>query len=235
MTQTVLTWHGHACFEIQNEKRILIDPFITGNPKTDLTKENVKADLVVVTHGHSDHLGDAVEIALGNGVPIVTMVELAWALKKEFKDLLVEGINLSGGVTVSGVRVRSVIAVHSSSYKDQYVGSPMGVVIGDGFKIYHAGDTGVFRDMELIREVHHPNLSILPIGGYYTMSPAEAQFAVSMLKSEYVVPMHYGTFPLISGNPEEFKELVDKTGVSRTIIAKVGVPIVFGSDGKLLE
>ncbi len=234
MPETKITWHGHACFEIDNGKKILIDPFITENPSSDLDKNAVFPDIIVVTHGHSDHLGDAVEIALRAQVPLVTMVELAWTLKSEFPDLKVEGINYSGSVTVSGIRITSVMAAHSSSYKDKNVGPPMGVVMGNGFKIYHAGDTGVFRDMKTIRDLYHPAVSLLPIGGYYTMSATEAAYAVSMLKSRYTIPMHYNTFDLVRSDPEEFRNMVNEHGGSEVLIAQVGKGISFGEDGKLL-
>ena len=236
MAQTVLKWHGHACFEVETKnKRIIVDPFITGNPKADITKEEVKADIVLVTHGHSDHLGDAVEIAMKNGATLVTMVELGWALQAKHPDLKVHAINYSGTVNVGGIAITSVLAFHTSSLEGGYAGNPMGIVFGDSLKIYHAGDTGVFKDMELIRELYHPQISLLPIGGYYTMHVKEATYAASMLRSKYTVPMHYNTFDAIKSDPAIFKSNVEKAGYSSVIIAEIGKEIKFDDSGNRLD
>ncbi len=236
MTETVLKWHGHACFDVTTAgSKIIIDPFLTGNPKADIKKEDVKADIVLVTHAHSDHLGDAVEIALKNDATLVTMVELGWTLQEKHSDLKVHAINYSGTVRIGKISITAVNALHTSSLDGQYAGNPMGLVFGDKFKIYHAGDTGVFGDMELIRDLYHPEVSLLPIGGYYTMHVKEATLAASLLKSKYTIPMHYNTFDAIKSDPNLFKSEVEKTGNSTVIIAEVGKEIRFDESGKRLD
>lgn len=201
-----ITWHGHACFTIDLGKKILIDPFIEGNPKAKISKDDVKADIIVITHGHGDHVGNAVEIARKNNAPIVTFVELGWMLQADNDDLDIRAINYSGSTEVDGIRITAVPALHSSSLDGKYAGNPAGMVISSGITVYHAGDTGVFGDMALIAELYKPDVSLLPIGGFYTMSEYEATYAAGLLKSPYVIPMHYNTFDLIQADPQKFKE-----------------------------
>ncbi len=256
MTQTKVTWHGHACFTIDMGTKIVVDPFLNGNPKADITPDKVKADIVVVTHGHSDHLGDAVEICKNNSAELVTMVELAWKLAEENPDLKVHDINISGSATIKGVRVSSVQAVHSSTYNGEFVGPPMGVVIGRDsrghqadstsreylnraghlgeFRIYHAGDTGVFKDMELIGDYYKPDLSMLPIGGHYTMGPEEAAIACRMIRSRYTVPMHYNTFDKVLSDPGVLADLTRKDKSTEVIVAEIGKEMIFDDSGKMV-
>lgn len=229
-----VTWHGHACFTVGMSKKVLIDPFLEGNPSAKIKPEDVHPDVVVVTHAHSDHLGDAVKIATLNNVPIVTMVELGWLLQEENKDLQVHGINMSGSVKVSGVTFTSVPAFHSSGYNGKYGGSPMGVVIQDGLTVYHAGDTGVFKDMELIHEIYHPTISMIPIGGYFTMSPKEAIFASRMLQSRYVIPMHYNTFDLIKQNVGDFTGGFGELKGQTPLVVEIEKTVKFDSNGNKL-
>lgn len=218
-----LIWQGHACFEIRGSKRIIVDPFLEGNPVAKIKKEDVEADIVVVTHGHSDHVGDALYIGKKNEAPIVTMVELAWLLSEKDKSLTIHDINFSGNVIIDGVKITAVPALHSSSYEGKYAGNPGGMIIEmDRTTIYHAGDTGIFKDMELIGSMYKPDIAMLPIGGHYTMSPNEAAEAVKMIKPKVAIPMHYSTFPLIKQDPSVFKSLAEKDGGIKIIIPEIG-------------
>lgn len=229
-----VTWHGHACFTVGMNKKILIDPFLEGNPVAKIKPDDVKADIIVVTHAHSDHLGDAIKIAKNNKAPIVTMVELAWMLEEENKDLELYGINFSGSTEVKGIRFTSVPAFHSSGYNGKYAGPPMGIVINDGLTVYHAGDTGVFKDMEIIRDLYHPVVSMIPIGGFFTMSPKEALYASKLLQSKYVIPMHYNTFDLIKQDVNEFTEGFSSMNGQSAIVAEVEKTISFDTNGNKL-
>lgn len=216
-----ITWHGHACFTLDFGKKVVIDPFIDGNPKAKIKKGDVKADLVVVTHGHSDHLGDAVEIARNNKAPIVTFVELGWMIGAENGDLDIRAINYSGSTEVNGITVTAVPALHSSSVDGKYAGNPAGMVISDGITVYHAGDTGVFGDMSIISDLYHPDISLLPIGGFYTMSTYEATYAAGLLKSPYIIPMHYNTFDLIKADAQKFKKETEEKHQVNVIVPEV--------------
>lgn len=206
---------GHAAFEIKGSKRILIDPFLTGNPKAAAKPEDFdKVDLILITHAHGDHLGDAVEIAKRTGAKIVAMYDISTYLVESNKGITTIGMNY-GPTEIDGVKIIQVPAWHSSSDGKTNIGNPCGYIIEiDGVKIYHAGDTYVFKDMELFAELYGIDVALLPIGGHFTMGPKEAAKAVELLKPKYVIPMHYNTFPPIAQNPEEFKELVgDKAEV----------------------
>ncbi len=194
---------GHAAFQILGSKNILIDPFLTGNP---LAAEPVGTpDLILITHAHGDHLGDAVEISRQTGAPIVCMYDLA----QKLQGVKTYGMNY-GPATIEGVELVMVPAWHSSSINGEEIGNPAGFVIKlDGKTIYHAGDTFVFGDMALIGELYGPiDVALLPIGGYFTMGPKEAAKAVELLKPKIAVPMHYNTFPPIRQDPEQFRKLV---------------------------
>ncbi len=209
MSHTVgyLRWLGHAAFELSvYGKTILIDPWIT-NPKSPVTLEELKnVDFILVTHDHGDHIGETVEIAKRTNATVVGVYELTLYLSEQGVKNVIP-LNVGGSVKLtSEIEVYAVPAVHSSSK-----GVPVGYVISiPEFTIYHAGDTGIFMDMELIGRLFNIDLALLPIGGMFTMSPREAAIAVSMLKPRYVIPMHYNTFPEIRQDPEAFKELVEK-------------------------
>jgi len=223
-----LQWFGQAAFKITTPggKVIVIDPFITKNPKTpaehkDLTKLG-KVDLLLVTHGHGDHVGDTVAIANATGAKVGinadmgrTFASLGWLGMKQMIRF-----NKGGPIKpLEGITVTMVRAEHSSevAYKDPATGKetmhpggePAGYIIEleNGFKIYHAGDTGVFADMAFISSYYAPDLALLPIGGHFTMDPTHAGYAVrELLKTPTVIPMHYGTFGLLKGTPDEFKK-----------------------------
>ncbi|WP_048151364.1 metal-dependent hydrolase [Palaeococcus ferrophilus] len=200
---------GHAAFEIAGSKKILIDPFLTGNPKAAAKPEELDADLILVTHAHGDHIGDAVAIAQRTGAKIVAIYDIANYLVENNEGITTIGMNY-GPTEVDGVKIVQVPAWHSSSDGKYSIGNPCGYIVEmDGVKIYHAGDTFVFSDMALFNELYGPiDVALLPIGGHFTMGPKEAAKAVELLKPRKVVPMHYGTFPPIEKDPEEFKRLV---------------------------
>jgi len=210
-----ITWLGHSAVKIQGSKTVYIDPFLTGNPKASTSPEKIKtADVVVVTHHHSDHLGDAFAIAKKTGAVIVAMHEVA--VEAQALGLEAEGMNIGGTVEARGLTVHMVIATHSAEK-----GCAAGVVIEmDGKKLYHAGDTGLTYDMKIIGEFFHPDLSFIPIGDRYTMGPASAAKAVEYVQTKKVIPIHYGTFPIVASDPQEFKKKVG--GLAEVIVLKPG-------------
>jgi L-ascorbate metabolism protein UlaG (beta-lactamase superfamily) len=212
MANGSLTWLGHAAFRIDTPggKRVYIDPFLD-NPKCpEAEKSPDHVDLIALTHGHGDHVGATVELAKQFECPVVAMIELReWLAGQGLPDDATEGGNKGGTIEKAGVKVTLVNAFHSSSADDgTYVGEPAGLVIEleDGKKVYFAGDTCVFGDMQLIGRIYEPDLAVLPIGDHYTMGPKEAAVALELLGVGRCVPCHYGTFPLLTGTPEACRE-----------------------------
>ena len=210
MADTTLTWLGHAAFRLDTAsgKRIYIDPFLNGNPKcpeNEQTPERV--DIIALTHGHGDHVGDTVDLAKKHGATVFALVELAgWLGKQGVDEGKLQASNKGGTVDVDGVKFTLTNAFHSGSGPDgSYVGEPSGIVVTteDGKTLYFAGDTCMFGDMALIGRVYKPDVAILPIGDYYTMGPKEAAVAVELLGVKRIVPCHWGTFALLSGTPDE--------------------------------
>jgi L-ascorbate metabolism protein UlaG (beta-lactamase superfamily) len=212
---TQLTWLGHSAFRVDTPggKRIYVDPFLTGNPKcpeNERTPERV--DLITLTHGHMDHVGDTVELAKRFECPVVALVELRdWlTMKHELPEADEHSPNKGGTVKLDGISITLTEAIHSSSWVDlTYLGEPAGLVVQleDGFKLYFAGDTGVFGDMSLIGRLYSPDVAIIPIGDHFTMGPREAALALELLGVARCVPCHYGTFGLLTGTPEELRRL----------------------------
>jgi L-ascorbate metabolism protein UlaG (beta-lactamase superfamily) len=213
-----LTWLGHSSFRLDTDsgKRIYVDPWLTGNPKTpDAERQPDRVDAIALTHGHSDHVGDTV--ALSKRFPaaqIVCQVELKGWLGQQGANVgeQLPGLNKGGTQTVDGIRFTMTNAFHSSSADDgTYLGEPAGLVIRleDGTSVYFAGDTCVFGDMQLIRRLYAPSVAVLPIGDHFTMGPEEAAVALELLGNPRCVPCHWGTFPLLTGTPERLADLTE--------------------------
>jgi L-ascorbate metabolism protein UlaG (beta-lactamase superfamily) len=210
-----LTWLGHATFLVTTPsgKSVLIDPWLTGNPSCPDSHKKLRAvDVMLITHGHSDHIADAVALAKQFKPEIVAIYEIGlWLGSKGIEKI--HGMNKGGTHTVGEIEVTMVHAFHSSGIQDDgkvfYGGEPAGYVVKfpGGLTIYHAGDTAVFGDMKIIAELYAPQLALLPIGDFYTMGPREAALAIRLLNVKHVVPMHYGTFPALTGRPERLREL----------------------------
>jgi len=234
MADTTLTWLGHAAFRIDTAtgKRIYIDPFLNGNPKCPAgEQEPERADIVAVTHGHGDHVGDTVAIAQKHGSTVVAQVELAgWLGKQGVDEGLLVASNKGGTVEVAGIGVTMTSADHSAGDWNPdggvplYLGEPAGFVLTmeNGFRIYHAGDTAVFGDMRLIGELYRPHIALLPIGDFYTMDPVQGAYAIRLLGVKTVVPMHYGTFPVLTGTPQRLRELTKDVADLQIIDLKPG-------------
>jgi L-ascorbate metabolism protein UlaG (beta-lactamase superfamily) len=211
-----LTWLGHATFRIEtpNGKIVLIDPWVMGNPMCPEKEKDVKGvDVMLCTHGHGDHIGDAVEIAKKHSPKVVGIVELCgWLEKKGVKQAA--GMNKGGTQTIGDIKVTMVHADHSCGIQDGdqlvYGGEACGYVVefSNGVKIYHAGDTNVFGDMRIIRDLYAPEIAMLPIGDHFIMSPREAAYACNLLRPKTVIPMHFGTFPVLTGRPSQLQKLV---------------------------
>ena len=212
-----LRWLGHAAFYVEiSGRKVLIDPFLTGNPVCPVKPSELEhVDIVVVTHEHGDHLGDAIEVAQKFDAYFVGIYETAQRASQRGVKKAV-GMNIGGPGELEGLRIALTPAFHS--------GLPVGVVISSGSEtLYHAGDTGLFSDMKLIGELFHPDVALLPIGGFFTMDPEQAAIATTLLKPKVVIPMHYNTFPVIRQDPELFKMLVaEKAPNVEVVILKPG-------------
>jgi L-ascorbate metabolism protein UlaG (beta-lactamase superfamily) len=210
-----LTWLGHACFLLEGKRSVLIDPYVPGGPITH------EPDLVAVTHGHDDHLGEVVRLAKKT----IAITEIGKYLRG--KGLTVETMNLGGTIEVDGVEFTMTPAVHSSGLGPEspslYGGCACGFVVGmDGVRVYHAGDTALFSDMKLIGELYQPDVALLPMGGRFTMGPREAMMAASFIGAKTVIPMHYGTWPAILQDPIGFRHAIERTTDLKVVILSPG-------------
>jgi L-ascorbate metabolism protein UlaG (beta-lactamase superfamily) len=230
MPSARITWLGHSTFEVllPGGEVLLIDPWIDGNPSYPAGHALTRVDLLLITHGHSDHFNDAVSIARRFQPAVVAIFEICqWLGSKGVKN--VAPMNKGGSQNVRGVTVTMTQAQHSSHIEDEgrmvYAGEPAGYVVGlpNGRRFYHAGDTCLFSDMQLIRELYHPELAMLPIGDRFTMGPREAALACRFLQPAKVIPMHYGTFPLLTGTPDKLKELLrGQPDAPEVVVLKAG-------------
>jgi L-ascorbate metabolism protein UlaG (beta-lactamase superfamily) len=212
--QVRFTWLGHGTWKVRTARGrdMLIDPFVAANPKAPEHLKSIdRLDIMAITHGHADHTADAVAIAKATNPTIVTTVEVGnWLGREGVPGDRIIAFNKGGTVEVDGVSFTMVHAEHTSSTPDgRYGGEPVGFVIEfeNGFKVYFSGDTDVFGDMALIRELEQPEVAFLSMGDFYTMGPRRAAKAIELLGVKTVVPMHYGTFPVLTGTPAQLEEL----------------------------
>jgi L-ascorbate metabolism protein UlaG (beta-lactamase superfamily) len=219
MASLAITWLGHSSFIVRTpgDKTILFDPWYTGNPSFPERARPTKADLILVSHGHSDHITDAAAMAKQTGATVVGIWEVAqWLGTKGVQNL--EPMNKGGTITAQGLRITMTEALHSSSFEETgiiYLGEPAGYIVKleNAQTIYFAGDTALFSDMKLIGELYKPDIAFLPIGDRFTMGPDTAAMAARWLGVKQVVPMHWGTFPLLTGTPEQLKQHLADTSI----------------------
>ena len=226
MSNLAITWLGHSTFVITTPggKRIVTDPWLEGNPVCPPDKKRIdKADVILLSHGHFDHTGDIVNVSRATQAPTLAVFELAsWLERKGVQNA--QGMNIGGTAKVAGLDITMVPAIHTSSVVENdttvYLGLAAGFVVKleDGRSIYFAGDTALFGDMRLIAEMHAPDIAFLPIGDHYTMGPEAAAVAARMLGVRQVVPMHYGTFPVLTGTPDALKRLVEPHGIDVLVL-----------------
>jgi L-ascorbate metabolism protein UlaG (beta-lactamase superfamily) len=214
---------GHAAFALEHDgKTVLVDPFLTGNPKAAASPDEVAADAIFLTHGHGDHIGDTVDIAKRTGATVVAIVELANELS-ESGVADVKDPNIGGTVDLGWVSVRLTPAWHTSTTPKGTVNTPAGLVIEMGGKrIYFAGDTALFSDLALPAKRGHLDLAVIPIGGHYTMDRFDAVVAAELIKADQVIPCHYDTFPPIETDAQAFKADVQNAGFAEVIVLDPG-------------
>lgn len=209
-----VTYHGHSVVKIETGgKTIIIDPFITGNGLTDLTVEDIKPDVIILTHGHNDHVGDTVQLAKENDSLVIANDELSTYLS--WQGLRVHGMHIGGAHEFEFGKVKLTPAFHGTGLQTGenqivYCGMPAGILfMAEGKTMYHAGDTALFSDMKLIGERHPIDLAFLPIGDNYTMGPEDAAYAAKLLDAKMIVPIHYNTFPVIKQDPQDFLQMLE--------------------------
>jgi L-ascorbate metabolism protein UlaG (beta-lactamase superfamily) len=218
-----LTWLGHSCVLLTGSKKVLIDPFIENG-----SVRETDPDIVAVTHGHADHMGEVVAL----NRKTVAITEIARYLKA--KGLPVESMNIGGTIRVDGISFTMTAALHSSFIEEAGLGfsagAAAGFVIGmDGVNVYHAGDTALFSDMKLIGELYHPEIALLPIGGRYTMGIADAMVAANFIGAKTVIPIHYNTWDTITADPLQFKKAIERTTDIKVQLLKPSESIQTGS------
>ena len=218
-----ITWYGHATFGLKTGgKTVLIDPFFAGNPSAPVTHEDIDAcDLILVTHDHADHIGQALELAARHDAEVIAIFEIIQDLiGKGLPERLGVGMNIGGTVSRLGIDVKMVQAAHSSIH-----GTPAGFILTlpDGTCVYNSGDTGLFGDMALFAEFHDIDIAILPVGGHFTMDARQAAYACKLLKCRKIIPQHWGTWPLLAQNTESLaKHLAELAPETELVVLPVG-------------
>ncbi|MBA4495254.1 metal-dependent hydrolase [Paenactinomyces guangxiensis] len=218
-----ITFHGQSCFEIEHENhRLVIDPFLTGNPVAKAKPGDIKADYILLTHGHGDHVGDTVGIAKNNNATVIAPFELATWL--EWQGVKAYGMSTGGGYSFDFGHVKYTQAFHGSGFVTEdreilYLGPASGILLTLGDKtIYHAGDTALFSDMKLIGMNKKIDLACLPIGDNFTMGPEDALIAAEWVGAKQVIPMHYNTFPVIAQDGHAFAKELEEKGIKGTVL-----------------
>jgi L-ascorbate metabolism protein UlaG (beta-lactamase superfamily) len=213
---------GHACFELSGgDARVLIDPFLTGNPKAAISAEDVAATTILLTHGHADHIGDTVAIARRTGAPVVAIVELAREIGEEGVE--VHDPNLGGTVKFDWGWVKLVPAWHTSTTPKGTVNTPAGMLIKfDDTIVYHLGDTCLFSDLQLVGKRSPIDVALMCIGGHYTMDRTDAVEAAQLVGARTVIPCHYNTFPPIETDPRAFMSDVESATRSNVVVLEPG-------------
>ena len=222
-TMVTVTYHGHACFHLSDGKHsLLFDPFLSGNPLATARVEDFRTlSAILVSHGHADHLGDAVGLSKRTKAPIIAPFELAAFCER--RGAFVHPMHIGGSFAFEFGRVKLTIAHHGSAFVDktaEYTGNPCGFLVHlGGLIFYHAGDTGLFYDMKLIGEMDDIDVALLPIGDNFTMGPRDAAKAVEFLQPRYVVPMHFATFDVLEQDASRFLEAVESLDVEPVVMA----------------
>ena len=224
-----ITWHGHSNFQISSpDCNLIIDPFFTGNPNSQTTWKGITPpDLVLVTHMHGDHIGDAVSICTHTGAMLGTVVGIAEVIQRLGvpEEQIINGIGFNIGGTV---RMKNTAVTMTQAFHTTEAGAPVGYIItlSDGYTIYHAGDTGIFASMAIWGELYSIDLALLPVGGVFTMDARQAALAAKMLRARATIPMHWGTFPVLAQSTDEFAgELAKAAPDCRFVSIKPGQTI----------
>ncbi len=219
---TDIRFLGHACFELSNgDETVLIDPFLSGNPKAAIAADDATATTILLTHGHGDHIGDTVSIAKRTGAPVVAIVELAGELEED--GLEVSNPNLGGTVKFDWGWVKLVPAWHTSTTPKGTVNTPAGLLINfHDTVVYHLGDTSVFSDLQLVGKRNPIDVALMCIGGHFTMDRVDAVDAAQLVGAKTVIPCHYNTFPLVETDAQAFKSDVESSAASGVVILEPG-------------
>jgi L-ascorbate metabolism protein UlaG (beta-lactamase superfamily) len=213
---------GHAAFALEHEgKTVLIDPFLTGNPKAAASADEVAADAILLTHGHGDHFGDTLAIAKRTGAPVVAITEIAGEISEE--GIEANDVNIGGTAEYDWGSVRLTPAFHTSTTPKGTVSPPAGLVIEFGDKrIYHLGDTALFSDLALPKRRGHIDVALMCIGGHYTMDRFDAVVAAEFVGADQVIPCHYDTFPPVETDAQAFKSDVQNAGYAEVVVLEPG-------------